>query len=193
VDPGNNVHATDTSGIVVVTQLQPIACIFTLPEDRLPELTRALAAGKVPVVALSRDGKTELDRGTVALVDNEIDQTTGTVRVKATFPNTRNTLWPGEFVNARVLVETEHQALTIPSAAVQRGPDGVFTYVVGADSSVEARPLQIGEESGSVTVVTNGLREGERVVTSNQYRLQPGVRVHELAPAAEKANTGGKP
>lgn len=186
VDPGNNVHATDTNGIVVVTQLQPIACIVTLPEDRLPELTRALSAGPVAVVATSRDGKTELDRGTVSLIDNEIDQSTGTVRVKVTFPNTQSTLWPGQFINARVLVQTEHNALTIPSAAVERGPEGVFSYVVKADSTVEARPLQLGEESGPVTVVANGLREGERVVTSNQYRLQPGTHVRDTVATAQR-------
>jgi multidrug efflux system membrane fusion protein len=177
VDPGNNVHATDTNGIVVVTQVQPIACIFTLPEDALPTVATALSSGPVEVTAVSRDGKTELDHGTVSLIDNQIDQTTGTIRVKATFPNSHNLLWPGEFVNAHVLVQTVHHALTIPSAAIQRGPDGVFAYVVKADSTVEARPLQIGEGAGRVTVVANGLQDGERVVTSNQYRLQPGVRV----------------
>jgi multidrug efflux system membrane fusion protein len=178
VDPGNNVHATDTGGIVVVTQVQPIACIFTLPEESLPGLTRALnAGGPVTVTALSRDGKLELDSGTVSLIDNQIDQTTGTIRVKATFPNTKNTLWPGEFVNARVLVQTEHNALTIPSTAIQRGPNGMFTYVVKGDSTVEARPLRVGDDSGSLTIIADGLQDGERVVVSNQYRLQPGARV----------------
>lgn len=184
VDPGNNVHATDTSGIVVVTQVQPIACIFTLPEDSLPAVAAALNTGPVEVAAVSRDGRTELDHGTVSLIDNQIDQTTGTIRVKATFPNAHNMLWPGEFVNARVLVQTVHHALTIPSAAIQRGPDGVFAYVVKADSTVEARPLQIGEASGKTTVVANGLHDGERVVTSNQYRLQPGVHVRSAEVAA---------
>lgn len=185
VDPGNNVHATDTGGIVTVTQVQPIACIFTLPEESLPTLSKALAAGgPVKVTAVSRDGQTELDSGTVALIDNQIDQTTGTIRVKATFANAHNTLWPGEFVNARVLVQTERNALTIPSAAIQRGPDGMFTYVVKADSTVEARPLQVGAESGSLTVIANGIQDGERVVTSNQYRLQPGARVRNNPAAA---------
>ena len=140
VDPGNNVHASDTSGIVVLTQVQPISFIFTLPEDELPAVSRALAAGPVAVAALSRDEKTEFDHGTLVLIDNQIDQTTGTARLKATFPNADNQLWPGEFINARVLVETARNALTIPSKAVQRGPNGVFTYVVKADSTVEARP-----------------------------------------------------
>jgi len=182
VDPGNNVHATDTNGIVVVTQVQPIACIFTLPEEALPTLNRALQAGKVSVTALSRDGKTELDQGTVALVDNQIDQTTGTIRVKATFPNPHEALWPGEFVNARVLVSTEKNALTIPSVAIQRGPNGMFTYVVKNDSTVEVRPLKVGAENNEVTVVTEGLKEGDQVVLSNQYRLQPGARVRSVSP-----------
>ena len=181
VDPGNNVHATDTGGIVVVTQVQPISCIFTLPEEALPTLNRALEAGTVSVTAMSRDGKMELDRGTVALVDNQIDQSTGTIRVKATFPNPHDALWPGEFINARVLVRTEHNVLTVPSNAIQRGPNGMFTYVVKADSTVEARPLKVGDESGTLTVITDGLKDGEQVVLSNQHRLQPGARVRSVA------------
>jgi membrane fusion protein, multidrug efflux system len=194
VDPGNNVHATDTGGIVVVTQVQPISTIFTLPEEALPTLNRALEGGSVVrVTAMSRDGKTELDQGIIALVDNEIDQSTGTIRVKATFPNPHDALWPGEFINARVLVRTEKGALTVPSNAIQRGPNGMFTYVVKADSTVEVRPLKVGDESGAVTVITGGLKEGEQVVLSNQYRLQPGAKVHSVAAASsptESAATG---
>jgi multidrug efflux system membrane fusion protein len=187
VDVGNNVRATDTNGIVVVTQLQPISLIFTLPEDSLSVIGSAMSAGTVTVEAMSRDGSKELDRGTVTLVDNQIDQNTGTIRLKAVFPNPQNKLWPGQYIDARVLVRMEKGALTIPSAAVQRGPDGMFTYVVKSDSTVEMRPLKVGEESGSVMVVQNGVSEGEKVVTSNQYRLQPGVHVkvaHE-APSQE--------
>jgi membrane fusion protein, multidrug efflux system len=180
VDPGNNVHATDTSGIVVVTQVQPIACIFTLPEEDLPTLNKALEAGSVTVAAVSRDGKTDLDQGTIALVDNQIDQSTGTIRVKATFPNPHNALWPGEFINARVLVRTEHNALTVPSAAIQRGPNGIFAYVVKTDSTVEARLLKVGNENNDLTIITNGLKDGEQVVLSNQYRLEPGARVRSV-------------
>jgi membrane fusion protein, multidrug efflux system len=196
VDPGNNVHATDTGGIVVVTQVQPISTIFTLPEEALPTLNRALEGGSVRVTAMSRDGKSELDQGTIALVDNEIDQSTGTIRVKATFPNPHDALWPGEFINARVLVRTEKSVLTVPSNAIQRGPNGMFTYVVKADSTVEARPLKVGDESGTVTVVTDGLKEGEQVVLSNQYRLQPGAQVHSIAAepsTTESAATHGPP
>jgi multidrug efflux system membrane fusion protein len=196
VDPGNNVHATDTNGIVVVTQVQPISCIFTLPEEALPTLNGALEGGSVAVAALSRDGKTALDRGTIALVDNQIDQTTGTIRVKATFPNPHGALWPGEFVNARVLVRTEHNALTVPSTAIQRGPDGLFTYVVKADSTVEARPLKVGGETDTLTVITEGLKEGEQVVLSNQYRLFPGAHVRGVGATptsnARSTNVKGK-
>ena len=196
VDPGNNVHATDTGGIVVVTQVQPISTIFTLPEEALPTLNRSLEGGNVRVTAMSRDGKTELDQGVIALVDNEIDQSTGTIRVKATFPNPHDALWPGEFINARVLVRTDKSVLTVPSNAIQRGPNGMFTYVVKADSTVEARPLKVGDESGTVTVITDGLKEGEQVVLSNQYRLSPGARVHSIAAEpspTESAATRGAP
>ncbi len=148
VDVGNNVRATDTNGIVVVTQLQPISLIFTLPEDTLSVIGSAMSAGAVTVEAMSRDGSKELDRGTVTLVDNQIDQNTGTIRLKAVFPNPQNKLWPRQYIDARVLVRTDKGALTIPSAAVQRGPDGVFTYVVKPDSTVEMRPLKVGDESG---------------------------------------------
>jgi multidrug efflux system membrane fusion protein len=193
LDPGNIVHASDSSAnyIVVVTQVQPIACIFTLPEEVLPAINAALSAGPVAVSAVSRDGKTELDQGEVSLIDNQIDQTTGTIRVKATFPNLHRSLWPGQFVNARVHVQTVQGALTIPTAAIQRGPDGEFAYVVKADSTVEARLLKVGAESGKVTIITDGVREGERVVTTNQYRLQQGSRVRSAGAAV--AATGAPP
>jgi membrane fusion protein, multidrug efflux system len=191
VDVGNNVRATDTNGIVVVTQLQPISLIFTLPEDALSVVGSALSAGKVIVEAMSRDGSKELDQGTVTLVDNQIDQNTGTIRLKAVFPNPQNKLWPGQYIDARVLVRTDRSALIIPSAAVQRGPDGMFTYVVKSDQTVEMRPLKVGEESGSVMVVQDGISEGEQVVTSNQYRLQPGAHV-KIAPAAVSQELVGK-
>jgi len=189
VDPGNIVHASDTTGIVILTQVQPISFVFTLPEDQLPAVNRALAAGPVAVAALSRDEKSAFDHGTLALIDNQIDQATGTARLKATFPNADNQLWPGEFINARLLLETAHNALTIPSKAVQRGPNGVFTYVVKPDSTVEARSLEIGAESGALTLVAKGLNEGEVVVTSNQYRLQPGTPVRTAASAATPVPT----
>jgi len=185
IDPGNIVRAAATAGIVVVTQVQPISVVFTLPEEDLPSIGSALAAGPVQVTTLSRDGNTVLDEGTLTLIDNQIDQTTGTARLKATFSNTRNTLWPGQYVNARVLVRTERNVLTVPSAAVQLGPNGPFTYVVKDDSTVEVRPLDLGAESGGLTVIKKGIALNERVVTSNQYRLQAGVHVRNNAAAAK--------
>lgn len=184
VDPGNIVHAADTTGIVVVTQVQPIAVIFTLPEEDLGAVGAALAAGPVKVTTEARSGGNELDEGTLSLIDNQIQQATGTVKLKAIFKNERNVLWPGQYVNARVLVRTDRDAMTIPSAAVQLGPNGPFTYVVKSDSTVEARPLKIGDESHGMTIVTSGLALHERVVTTNQYRLQAGSRVRGAAAAA---------
>jgi multidrug efflux system membrane fusion protein len=187
VDPGNNVRATDTAGMVVVTQIEPISIIFSLPEEVFGELSAALARGPVTAVALSRDGEEQLDQGTVALIDNQIDQTTGTLRVKATLPNQQRRLWPGEFVNVRVLTEMRRQVLTIPASAVERGPDGLFTYVVQPDSTVSVAPISAGEPSGGVVVVEKGLAPGDTVVTSNQYRLQPGARIQANAPANASA------
>jgi len=195
IDPGNIVRASDTAGIVVVTQMQPISVIFTLPAEHLGAVSAALSAGPVTVTTLSRDGGTVLDQGTLLLIDNQIQQATGTAKFKATFSNAHNTLWPGQYVNARVLVRTDRNALTLPTSAVQLGPNGPFTYVVKSDSTVEVRPLKIGEQSGDLTVVTNGLALNERVVTSNQYRLQAGA--HVRSPAAEaytgRAATAQKP
>jgi multidrug efflux system membrane fusion protein len=141
----------------------------------------------VQVTTLSRDGNSVLDEGTLTLIDNEIDQATGTAKLKATFSNKRNTLWPGQYVNARVLVRTEKNALTVPTSAVQLGPNGPFTYVVKSDSTVEVRPLELGDESDGLTVIKKGIALNERVVTSNQYRLQAGVHVRDNA-ATPKAS-----
>jgi multidrug efflux system membrane fusion protein len=187
IDPGNIVHAAGTTGIVVVTQVQPISVVFTLPEENLSAIGGAMTAGTVQVTTLSRDGNTVLDQGTLSLIDNEIDQATGTAKLKATFSNARNTLWPGQYVNARVLVRTERDALTVPTSAVQLGPNGPFTYVIKNDSTVEVRALELGDESGGLTVIKKGLALNERVVTSNQYRLQAGVHVRDNA-AAPKAS-----
>jgi multidrug efflux system membrane fusion protein len=189
IDPGNIVHAAATTGIVVVTQLQPISVVFTLPEEDLAALQRALASGPVKVATVAREGGAVLAEGTLSLIDNQIDQTTGSVRLKAVFDNAHETLWPGQYVDARVLVRTERDALTIPDGAVQLGPAGPFTYVVKRDSTVEVRPLHVGESADGMTIVTAGLAPGERVVTSNQYRLQPGSHVRDLAAAAGDASS----
>jgi multidrug efflux system membrane fusion protein len=181
VDQGNNVRATDTTGIVVITQLHPISVVFTLPEESLIEISKAMSQAKVTVAALSRDGKTELGQGTVSLVDNRIDQTTGTIRLKATFANEANTLWPGQFVNVRLFLRTITNALTVPSAAIGRGPNGLFTYVVKSDGSVEIRPVDVAQDTGTIAVISKGLTPGERVVTAGQSRLQPGAHVQASA------------
>jgi multidrug efflux system membrane fusion protein len=190
IDQGNIVHATDTTGIVVLTQLQPISVIFTLPEDDLPAIADAQEKGPVSVTALNRDSKSELDRGTLALVDNQIDQATGTLRIKATFPNPNNRLWPGQFVNIQVLLRTDRNVLTVPSGAIQRSASGLYVYRVKADDTVELQPIEIGLYGDHVAVVTAGLRAGDRVVTAGQYRLQPGARVAVAeAPAAKPQQT----
>ena len=187
VDPGNIVHASDTTGIVVVTQVQPIAVIFTLPEEDLDDVGAALAAGPVKVTTVTRSSGAELDEGTLSLIDNQIAQATGSVKLKAIFKNEHNTLWPGQYVNARVLVRTERKAMTIPSVAVQLGPKGPFTYVVKGDSTVEARPLKIGAEGDGMTIITSGLALNEQVVTTNQYRLEAGTHVRNASAAAPGA------
>jgi len=193
VDPGNIVHAAGTAGIVVVTQVQPISVIFTLPAESLQSVLKAMSSAKLSVESISRDGKTDLGSGVIGLVDNQIDQTTGTIRIKASFPNKENKLWPGDYVNARVLLQTRKNVITIPAAAVQRGPDGVFAYVIKADSTVEVRPLVLGEDTNGVTIVEKGLQAGERVTTNNQYRLQPNTHVQILTAqnGAPKAAAGG--
>jgi membrane fusion protein, multidrug efflux system len=192
VDQGNIVHATDPNGIVVVTQLQPISVIFTLPEDDLPAIIEAQAKGPVTVTAFNRDDKSELDQGTLALVDNEIDQTTGTIRLKANFPNPHNRLWPGQFVNIRVLLRTDRDVLTVPSGAIQRGPSGLYVYRVKPDDTVEVQPVEVGPFGDHLAVVTAGLDAGDRVVTAGQYRLQAGARVaFATDPAAKREQTAG--
>jgi multidrug efflux system membrane fusion protein len=181
VDPGNIVHAADTTGIVVVTQVQPITVVFTLPEESLEAVNSALAAGPVKVTTVTRNGGIALDEGTLQLIDNQITSATGTLKLKAVFGNPHNALWPGQFVNARVLVRIDRNVTTIPTAAVQLGPNGPFTYVVKSDSTVEVRPLKIGEESDGMTIVTGGLAVHEHVVTSNQYRLQAGTSVRSTS------------
>ena len=177
VDPGNNLHGANATPIVVVTQTQPISVIFTLPEESLDQLAPALHQGVVEVSALSRDGKNEIDRGKIAVLDNQIDQATGTVRLKATFPNADNKLWPGEYVNARVLLKTSKNAVAIPASAIQRGPKGLYVFLVKDDQTVEMRPIKAGPETNGFTIVEGGLEAGDTVTTNNEYRLHDGVKV----------------
>ncbi len=177
VDPGNIVHATDTTGIVTIVKLQPISVVFTAPEEQVPAINKALSAGTVPVTALSSDGTKILSEGHLALVNNEVDQASGTIRMKATFANTDNVLWPGLSVSTRLLLDTLKNVTIIPDEAVERGPDGLYAFVVGNDDKVEQRALTIGHESPDGAVVTKGLTAGEKVVIAGQYNLSPGILV----------------
>jgi multidrug efflux system membrane fusion protein len=182
IDKGNIVHAADTTGLVVITQLQPISVIFTLPQDALPRVTAAEQSGQpLAVAAFARDGVTELGQGVLELVDNQIDQTTGTIRLKARFANPTRSLWPGEFVNARLQVGTVHDGLVVDSRVVQRGPKGVFAYVIKPDNSVEMRTIEPGQDYAGQTIVTKGLAANERVVVDGQMRLQAGSKVDTSA------------
>jgi membrane fusion protein, multidrug efflux system len=184
VDQGNIVHATDPTGLVVITQLRPISLVFTLAEDNLPAISKAMAGRALTVIALSRDEKDQYGEGTLSLVDNQIDQSTGTVRPKATFPNTDLALWPGQFVNARLLLRTESNVVTVPSDAVQRGAQGMYAYVVKPDSTVALQPVKVGQISAGTAVIESGIEEGQRVVVAGQYRLQPGAKVVPRADAS---------
>ncbi|HXY78516.1 MAG TPA: MdtA/MuxA family multidrug efflux RND transporter periplasmic adaptor subunit [Candidatus Acidoferrales bacterium] len=177
VDPGNIVHAADTNPMLILTQLQPIAVIFTLPEDVLPEVAQHMKQGTLEVDALSRDDQTKLASGKLLTIDNEIDPTTGTAKLKAVFDNRDNQLWPNQFVNANLLLETRKNSTVVPTAAVQRGPQGTFVYVMNADKKAQDRAVTVSLTQGSTTVVTSGLNPGEVVVTDGQDKLQRGTPV----------------
>jgi len=177
VDEGNLVHAGDTGGIVVITQVQPISVLFTLPQQDLPVLTQAIANGKLSAQALSTDSQTELDAGTLEVIDNKVDQQTGTIRLKANFPNDKRQLWPGQFVNVRVLVNTLKNVVVAPTEAVQRGPDGTFVYVVGSDNTVSVREIKVARQDEKQAVIAEGVTPGEKLVTSGFGRLKDGARV----------------
>jgi membrane fusion protein, multidrug efflux system len=178
VDLGNIVHASDQTGIVVITQMHPISVVFTLPEQNLQEiLNQGGANGGLKVLALDRGNTSTLDEGALAVVDNEIDPTTGTVKLKATFPNDDLKLWPGKFVNARLILTTRKDATVIPSSVVQRGPQGTYAYLIKPDKTVEMRPIKVAQTEGNLALVDEGLKPGEQVVVDGQYKLQPGAHV----------------
>jgi len=183
VDVGNIVHAADQTGIVVITQMHPISVVFTLPEQNLQEiLGQGGANGGLHVSALDRGNTNVLDEGTLAVVDNEIDQTTGTVKLKATFPNDQLQLWPGKFVNARLILTTRKDATVVPSSVVQRGPQGTYAYVINTDKTVEMRPIKVAQTEANVALIDSGLKAGEQVVVDGQYKLQPGAHVELTTP-----------
>jgi multidrug efflux system membrane fusion protein len=184
VDNGNIIHPTDANGLVSVTQIQPISLIFSLPQTDFVEIQRQMANQALKVLVYSQDDSTELDEGTLELVDNQIVQTTGTIRLRADFPNAKRLLWPGELVNARLLLATRHNGLTIPASAIQQGPQGSFVWVIRPDESVTTRPVTVAYISGGDTLINSGLQANEKVVVDGQYRLQAGVHVKELVGAA---------
>jgi multidrug efflux system membrane fusion protein len=196
VDQGNIVHAADPNGLVVITQLQPISLIFTLPETILPSLSRArVGGGRLKLEAWSQDDTEKLDDGELMLIDNQMDQTTGTVKLKASFPNKSEVLWPGQFVNAHLLIETRHDGITVPAQAVQRGPSGPYVWMVKPDNSVEMRVITLGGIIGEVALIDKGIAAGEKLVASGQYKLVVGAKIepHMLEPAqTAEAAAGSK-
>jgi len=190
VDPGNIVHAADTNGMLVITQMEPIAVVFTIPEDSLPSVISHMRQGELPVRAMTRDLSSELATGVLQTIDNQIDQTTGTVRLKAVFDNKDRALWPNQFVNARLLLDTQKDAIVIPSAAIQNGSNGTFVYVVKQDQTVEVRPVTVAVTEGNIASISAGLAAGEQVVTDGQDRLQAGVTV-DAHTDARPAPAGG--
>jgi multidrug efflux system membrane fusion protein len=190
IDVGNIISPANTNGVVFVTQLEPISLIFTLPETDLPLIQQEQQKGGGPltVLAYSQDNTIKLDQGTLGLVNNEILQTTGSIQLKANFPNTTHRLWPGELVNARLLLNTRHDGLTVPASVVQQGPQGAYAYVVNPDSSVAIRPIKVAQISDGQALIDSGLKANEQVVVDGQYKLQPGTHVTILhGKAADEA------
>jgi multidrug efflux system membrane fusion protein len=177
VDPGNIVHAADTNPMLILTQLQPIAVIFTLPEDQLPTVSQHMKDSTLLVEAYSRDNQTKLETGKLQTIDNQIDQTTGTAKLKAVFDNKDNQLWPNQFVNANLLLETRKNSTVLPTAAILRGPQGTFVYLVKPDKTVEAHPVTVSIAQGNNTAVAAGLHPGDTVVTDGQDKLQTGSKI----------------
>ena len=193
VDAGNIVHANDNNGLVVITQLKPISVVFILPEQTLGSIQGQMrvAGADLPVLAVSQDNTTVLGEGKVAVIDNQIDPNSATIKIKATFPNTDLRLWPGQFVNARLLLNVRKDSAVVPDSVLQRGPEGAFAFVIKDDQTVEVRPVKVAPQSGAQvgqgeTVIETGLRPGERVVVDGQYKLQQGSRV-------KMADGAGKP
>lgn len=186
-DPGNLIEVASQTGIVSITQDHPISLVFTLPEANLPRIQDAMAKGTLPVTAFSSDDTTQLGQGSLLTPDNAIDTTTGTIALKAIFPNDNNLMWPGEFVNARLRIDTLRHAVTLPQLAIQHGPDGLYVYKLMPDSTVQQQTVTVGYDDGTTAVVTKGLNGNEQVVLDGQSRLSPGARV------AMAANDDGGP
>jgi multidrug efflux system membrane fusion protein len=189
VDPGNIVHATDTNGMLVITQIQPIAVDFTLPEDNLPQVVAQMKKGQLAVQAYSRDDNTKLADGKLLTIDNQIDQTTGTVKLKSEFDNRDSSLWPNQFVNIRLFLDVRKGAIVIPSAVIQTGTQGPFAYVIGPDNTAQVRPIQVDFAEGNISVIRQGLKAGEQVVVDGADKLQSGAEVttHQSSPSSTPA------
>ncbi|MEO6847382.1 MAG: efflux RND transporter periplasmic adaptor subunit [Chthoniobacterales bacterium] len=180
VDEGNMIRATDTTGLLTITQLQPITVVFTLPEQNLSEVQKNSTSAPLKVYAFERDNTHPMGEGVVAVIDNQIDQTTGTIKLKATFPNNDLRLWPGQFVNARLLVKILKDSLVVPVSAVQRGPDGTFAYIVDKNNTAELRKIKVGPSENNMALIEEGLAANERIVVDGQYKLQPGSKIEEI-------------
>jgi membrane fusion protein, multidrug efflux system len=190
VDQGNIVHAADANGLVVITQLKPISLIFTLPEQTLGQIQKQDPnTSDITILAVDRDNSTLLGEGKLAVIDNEIDPTTGTIRLKATFPNENLRLWPGQFVNARLLLTTRKNGLVVPASAVQRGPDGSYVFAIKDDNTVEISNVKVGQIEKGEALIDEGLTPGQRIVTDGQYKLQVGSHVKQ-APAGKTGGDG---
>jgi multidrug efflux system membrane fusion protein len=192
VDPGNIIHASDTTPMLILTQLQPIAVIFTLPEDVLPQVAKHMQNTTLPVEAYNRDDKTKLATGKLLTIDNQIDQTTGTAKLKAVFDNNDNQLWPNQFVNTQLLLDVRKNSTVVPTAAILRGPQGTFVYAVKPDNTVEARTVTVAIAQGDNTAIASGLKVGDTVVIDGQDKLDSGSKVapRQVAPASSTRQTG---
>jgi multidrug efflux system membrane fusion protein len=190
IDVGNIVHASDPNGLLIITQLQPIAVIFSLPQDNLQAVSQHMRNGKLPVDAYSRDDQTKIASGFLTTIDNQIDVTTGTGKLKAVFENRDRSLWPNQFVNVHLLLEVKKNNTVVPSAAIQRGPQGTYVFVVKPDNTAEMRNVAVSISQGNLTAISQGLKPGELVVTDGQDKLQPGTKVAVREPGAGGQNSG---
>jgi len=191
VDSGNMVRATDAAGLVTISQLKPIFVSFTVPQENLHKIHEKQAGGDLAVLAYGGDNKTQLSEGKLTVIDNAIDQPTGTIRLKGTFANTDERLWPGEFVNVRLILSVHKGAPTVPAQTVQDGPNGQYAYVIKEDSTVERRPVEVASVQDGIAVIRKGLSLGERVVVEGQFRLTQGARVRFTPPAPAPAPAPG--
>lgn len=191
IDPGNIVHASDTAPIATLTQHEPIYVLFTLPEAQFEQVRDALHKGDVPTIAMDQNGKKKIASGSLRVVDNQIDQTSGTIRLKAEFPNKDGALWPGQFAPIQIQVGVEKDSVVFPTAALQRGPDGLYVWLAKPDGHAAMQPVQTGASFEGVTVAEKGISEGDRIITSNQYKLHPNVNIRvDVQPVAANDSSG---